>query len=173
VQVSSTLFPNGHESLPFQINKLRWGVNETTKIPGYWAGSPPCSATLTLTHEPVISQLVLINNSGKMDIPLVTVRAGGQVFPVPLPTETIERGGSGKILRFFFPPIQASEIAIRLDKGPSEDKKLAYLNDVSLPDAAEFEVVKTLLYRLNQFAPTKSDEPEGRGYPTHLSFAEP
>ena len=172
VQVSSTLFPNGHESLPFKINKLRWGVNETIKIPGYWAGSLPCSATLTLAHEPVISQILLINNSAKREIPTVSVRPQGRLFSVPLPTETIERGGGGKILRFFFQPLCVSEIAVRFDSTPGESE-IVYLKDLSLPDAAEFEVVKTSLYRLSQFAPTGQEEPEGSGYPTHLSFMEP
>jgi hypothetical protein len=172
LEVSSTLFPNGHHTMPFSIDKLRWDRKEPLTISSYWAAKAPCSATLVFSHDPEVSQMVFTNRKTTLGIPRVWIQPKGSLFFRPMQPDSIERGGEGKALRFFFQPVRVSAIAIRFDSTPVESG-IAYLDDISLPDAAEFEVVKTSLYRLSQFAPTKPDEPEGRGYPTHLSFLEP
>jgi len=179
VEVSSTLFPNGHQDMPFKVDKLRWDKNEPIKIPAYWAANTPCSATLDLAQDPEVSQLLLTNRKGELKTPKILVRTPGSLLFQTLPVESIERGSQGKALRFFFPPVRVSAMAIRFDEAP-DDSGVASLTDFSLPDSARFEVIRTTLYRIPPEAlslpvdpKTGQKPPPTEGFPQSLSFLDP
>jgi hypothetical protein len=165
LEVSSSLFPNGYETMPFKVEKLRWGIREPNTVPGYWAGRRPCSARLFLPHEPLVSQLVIHQIPSSVGIPTISLRKAGATGFSPLEVLKKEEGRKGCDVRIYVEPVQISALEIAF-KEQDKEGQIAYLKDIGLPDEADFEVLGTTLYRAG-------DSPNAVGYPGRLSFLDP
>ena len=165
IEVSSSLFPNGYRTLPFQFDKRRESREEGQYIPSYWAARPPCSATVTFEHGPTVSQLVLPHTTVAMGKPLIQFRAPGSEDWLPLPEPMIAGMDVGSASRYVFQPTRMEALSIRFDDAPNEHE-IAYLKDVCLPDPAAFRIPGADLYKVG-------GAPEAIGYPTRASFRAP
>jgi hypothetical protein len=193
IEVSSTLFPNGHRSIPFSIDKGMWASNETVTVPKYWAARPPCSATITFESPAELRTVVLQRTQLAMGAPKFSVRGKGNPLFAPLEPVLNADSEPGQPIRFEFDPLEASALAIRFDEAPNP-AEIAYLNDVSVPTPASYKIVAVKLYRMGEEPPEPPEESdsggllskiaekamdrigekeEGSGYPTNLSFLAP
>ncbi|NUN95622.1 MAG: glycosyltransferase family 39 protein [Candidatus Omnitrophica bacterium] len=163
VEASASNFPNGHESLPFKFDKIRWSLNETQKIPNYWATHAPCHLQLTLPHEPTVCRLILHLLPTSFFPPVVTVqKPGGKGLSWLEPLRTLRDSEGGEI-RYDFVPTQINRLRLSF-LGAEVENRLVSIRDVSIPDPARFRLREAALYHLGSARVA--------GYPTRLSFLE-
>ncbi|MBE7487835.1 MAG: hypothetical protein DIKNOCCD_01523 [bacterium] len=169
ITVSSTGFPNGHETMPFLINKLRWSVNEG-KVPAYWSAFEPCSATLTFNQTKAISRLFMrVPAKIQKEPPKVTlIDYEGQLIDCTTYGETNKysppKSGNYDEYQHYFPETDVKSILISfLPTG--KKNKICYLHDFCVPEPTEFSIEKVSLYEVNLSA--------SNCYPVNLSFLDP
>lgn len=167
IEVSASFFPNGHPTMPYLLNKRRPGKTETSVIPNYWASSAPGWTRVTLSDPHEIDQVVCrIPAQGKpVDPPTLALKHKIQPnFRTPTGLSR-DVSPDGREIRFRFNRTETEAIEIRFETA-GNDLGIAYLQDVSVPIPADFEILGLQL----RVRGTSSDAPP---YPTSLSFQAP
>ncbi|MCA9445577.1 MAG: hypothetical protein KC931_00585 [Candidatus Omnitrophica bacterium] len=161
IEVSASFFPNGHETIPYLLDKERPTTNEATTIPKYWAAGVPCWTQLEFAAPRRIDRVICQLPNERIDIapPYLQLRPDNQPnfrSPMTLRREVLEEG---REVRFTFSELEVAAVQIKFDQA-GNDRGLAYVQDISIPEPADFKLDSIRLYQ-------GTDENK---YPSSLSF---
>ncbi len=163
ITVSDSLFPNGHERIPFVLDK-RIPIGGGKTLPLYWCAPFPFKVRLKWTEPREITQ-IFITSKGERCPAEISYSGPNEPIAAPLPVVHQEFSENERLheTRYISRPTLANEILLVFQ---GEKGKHGYITDVSIPDRADFEWVETTLHVVGS-------EQSVEGFPTRLSFGSP